>query len=52
MATVEREREEVIMIMEKEGGDLDDVIAAVRRKTYDEKNRILKEIEMEMKLKR
>jgi len=48
LATVEREREEVIKIMDKEGGDMDDVIEAVRRKTYEEKDRILEEIEKEM----
>ena len=52
LATVEREREEVIKIMEKEGGDMDDVIEAVRRKTYDEKTRIMEEIEHEMKKKK
>ncbi len=49
LATVDREREEVIKIMETEGGDLDDVIAVVRRKTYHEKNRMLQEIVMEKK---
>ena len=49
LATVEREREEVIKIMETEGGDMDDVIEFVRRKTYEEKNRILDEIETELK---
>ena len=44
LATVEREREEVIKIMENEGGDVDDVIAAVRNKTYHEKVQILREI--------
>lgn len=48
LATVEREREEVIKIMEREGGDMDDVIEAVRRKTYEEKDRLMREIEMEM----
>ena len=48
LATVEREREEVIKIMENEGGDMDDVIKAVRRKTYDQKDQILEEIEKEM----
>ena len=42
---------EVIKIMEKEGGDMDDVIEAVRRSTYDEKARIMEEIEHEMKKK-
>jgi hypothetical protein len=49
LATVERERDEVIKIMETEGGDMDDVIKAVRRKTYEEKNRILDEIETELR---
>jgi hypothetical protein len=35
--------------METEGGDMDDVIEFVRRKTYEEKNRILDEIETELK---
>jgi hypothetical protein len=48
LATVEREREAVIKILEAEGGDMDDVIEAVRRKTYEEKDRIMKEIEREM----
>lgn len=48
LATVEREREEVIKIMETEGGDMDDVIEFVRKKTYEEKNRIFDEIEKEM----
>eukprot|EP00584_Thalassiosira_punctigera_P002844 CAMPEP_0172531550 /NCGR_PEP_ID=MMETSP1067-20121228/4912_1 /TAXON_ID=265564 ORGANISM="Thalassiosira punctigera, Strain Tpunct2005C2" /NCGR_SAMPLE_ID=MMETSP1067 /ASSEMBLY_ACC=CAM_ASM_000444 /LENGTH=601 /DNA_ID=CAMNT_0013315941 /DNA_START=23 /DNA_END=1828 /DNA_ORIENTATION=+ len=48
LATVEREREEVIKIMESEGGDIDDVIEAVRTKTYEEKNRIMAEIEKKM----
>lgn len=48
LATVGREREEVIKLMETEGGDLDDVIEAVRRKTYIEKNQILEEIEKVM----
>ena len=34
--------------MENEGGDMDDVIKAVRRKTYDQKDQILEEIEKEM----
>ena len=49
LATVEREREEVIKIMETEGGDMDEAIERVRRKTYDEKERIMKEIEEEMR---
>lgn len=44
LATVERERKEVIEIMEKEGGDMDDVIARVRKRTYEERDRILKEL--------
>jgi hypothetical protein len=48
LATVERERREVAEILEKEGGDLDDVIARVRRRTYEEKEKLMKEIENEM----
>lgn len=48
LATIEREQEEVIKIMETQGGDMDDVIAAVRRKTYEEKERIMMELEREM----
>jgi len=48
LATVEREREEVVRIMETEGGDLEDVIERVRQKTYEEKDRLLKDIEREM----
>mmetsp|Transcript_21678 Transcript_21678/g.45414 ORF Transcript_21678/g.45414 Transcript_21678/m.45414 type:complete len:535 (+) Transcript_21678:1414-3018(+) len=48
LATVDREREEVIRIMETKGGDLDDVVRAVRRKTYEEKDRVMAEIEKEM----
>lgn len=48
LGTVEREREEVVKIMQSEGGDLDDVIERVRRKTYEEKDRLMKEIEAEM----
>ncbi|KAL7548673.1 hypothetical protein ACHAWF_011947 [Thalassiosira exigua] len=48
LATVEREREEVARILQTEGGDVDDIIAAVRKRTYDEKDRILAEIEREM----
>ena len=48
LATVERERKEVIEILEREGGDMDDVIAEVRRRTYEEKDRIMAEIHEEM----
>jgi gas vesicle protein len=48
LATVERERKEVAEILEKEGGDVDDVIARVRRRTYEDKERLMKEIEDEM----
>lgn len=33
LATVQREREEVLEILEKEGGDLDEIVARVREKT-------------------
>ena len=48
LATIERERKEVIEIIEKEGGDVDNVIERVRRRTYDEKDKLMKEIETEM----
>ncbi|KAL9180262.1 hypothetical protein ACHAXT_008232 [Thalassiosira profunda] len=48
LATVEREQEEVVKIMETKGGDMDDVIEDVRRRTYEEKDRIMREIEKEM----
>eukprot|EP00956_Cyclotella_meneghiniana_P003877 scaffold4681_cov72-Cyclotella_meneghiniana.AAC.7 len=48
LATVERERKEVIDIMEKEGGDMDEVIANVRKRTYEERDRILKEMQDEV----
>ncbi|KAL7477294.1 hypothetical protein ACHAW6_003107 [Cyclotella cf. meneghiniana] len=44
LATVERERKEVLEILEKEGGDVDDVIAAVRKRTYEDRDRILEKI--------
>eukprot|EP00804_Cyclotella_cryptica_P016094 CCRYP_004222-RA/>CCRYP_004222-RA protein AED:0.35 eAED:0.35 QI:281/1/1/1/0.5/0.33/3/61/601 len=52
LATVERERKEVLEILEKEGGDMDDVIAAVRKRTYEERDRILEEIRRSVKEKR
>ena len=48
LATVERERKEVAEILEKEGGDIDDVIERVRRKTYEEKEKLMSEILDEM----
>ena len=48
LGTVAREQAEVLEIWEKEGGDIDAIIERVRRRTYEEKDRILKEIETEM----
>lgn len=48
LATVEREGVEAAKILETDGGDVDEVIEAVRRKTYEEKDRIIAEIEEEM----
>lgn len=48
LATVERERKEVAEILEKDGGDVDDVIERVRRRTYEKKEKLMKEIEGEM----
>jgi hypothetical protein len=44
LATVERERKEVLEILEKEGGDMDDVIADVRKRTYEERDRMIEEM--------
>jgi hypothetical protein len=51
LGTVERERKEVIEILEKEGGDIDDVIERVRRRTYEEKEKLMREIESEISKK-
>jgi len=48
LATVEAERKEVIEIMEREGGDLDDVIARVRKQTYERKYKILEVLQKEI----
>ena len=48
LATVERERKEVIEIMEKGGAaDLDEAIVQVRKRTYEERDRILKQLQEE-----
>lgn len=48
LATIERERKEVIEIMEKgDVADMDEAIAQVRKKTYEERDRILKELNEE-----
>lgn len=48
LATVERERKEVIEIMEKGGAaDVDEAIAQVRKRTYEERDRILRELNEE-----
>jgi hypothetical protein len=44
LATVEREQKEVLEILKKEGGDMDDIIAQVRKRTYEERDRVLKEL--------
>ena len=48
LATVEREGREVAEILEKEGGDVDDVIERVRRRTYEEKEKLMEEIADDM----
>jgi hypothetical protein len=45
MGTVEREHEEVLDMIEREGGDLDEIIAKVRTKTRERQREILKEME-------
>ena len=44
LATIEREREEVMEILKRDGGDIDEVIAEVRARTREEQYRILEEI--------
>ena len=44
VATIERERQEVIDILQREGGDVDNVIEKVRRKTREQQVKILKEL--------
>jgi hypothetical protein len=50
LATVEREKKEVIEILEKEGGDVDEVIAKVRLRTYEERDRVLKELQEQVEI--
>jgi len=45
IGTVEREQEEVLDMIEREGGDLDEIIAKVRVKTRERQMDILKEME-------
>ena len=41
LSTIENEREEVLEIMEKEGGDLDEIIQRVRQKTFQIREMVL-----------
>jgi len=45
IGTIEREKEVVLDIVEREGGDLDEIIARVRTKTRQRQREILKELE-------
>lgn len=45
IGTIEREKEEVLDIVEREGGDLDEIIARVRTKTREKQMEILRELE-------
>lgn len=45
--TVRRERDEVIDILKREGGDADEIIKRVRQKTLDEKEKLLQEVSKE-----
>lgn len=45
IGTVEREREEVLDLLDKEGGDVDEVIAKVRAKTREKQRQILLDLE-------
>ena len=48
LATIERERGEVLDLLQTEGGDLDEVIARVRRRTREEQGRIVEEARLAM----
>jgi hypothetical protein len=48
LATVEREKREVLEILETQGGDIDTIIADVRKRTYEERDRVLKELSEQM----
>lgn len=45
MGTVERERQEVLDMIDRDGGDLDEIIATVRAKTRERQKQILQELE-------
>jgi len=45
MNTVQREREEVIDILSREGGDMDEVVQRVRMRTIERRNELIKQIE-------
>ena len=45
MGTVEREQQEVLDMIDREGGDLDEIIAKVRARTRERQREILKELE-------
>ena len=47
LGTVEREHEEVLEMIENEGGDLDEIIAKVRAKTRERQKEILEQLEHE-----
>lgn len=44
LATVQREKQEVMDIINREGGDLDEVIARVRQRTREEQQRIISQV--------
>uniref|UniRef100_A0A7S4I5P7 Uncharacterized protein n=1 Tax=Odontella aurita TaxID=265563 RepID=A0A7S4I5P7_9STRA len=48
MATIERERQEVIDTLTREGGDIDEIIAKVRRRTRERQAELYQEINEEM----
>jgi len=45
LGTVEREKQEVLDIIETEGGDVDEIIAQVRMRTRQKQAEILKQME-------
>jgi len=47
IGTVEREQQEVVEILERDGGDLDEIIAQVRMRTREKQREILEELQEE-----
>ena len=49
LATIEREKKEVMEILQRDGGDIDEIVAEVRARTREEQYKILKEVSEQIK---